>query len=223
VRPDTRCRWQEGVHDGNTLDVSRRGSAIGLGIVLAFAATPARADEGRLLGDDTFAVGPHGTLLLDGGLFAGTPAALPAGISTGVIAGVTRECGCRFSYGARASWSRETASSMTWVVAQQDVRLRAIGAVRHAFGRGTLALRLGAGTNVVYERRDRQQASRLPGGDAFASRSLAALPAADLAGVVELHVTGPWLLVASGGPTADVLDGNLRGGWVAQLGIGWQP
>jgi len=49
------------------------------------------------------------------------------------------------------------------------------------------------------------------------------LPAADLDAVVALHVAGPWLLVTSGGPSLDVLDGKLHGGWSAQLGVAWQP
>src|SRR5438067_13785912 len=105
------------------------------------AVSTARADDGRLLGDDTFAVGSHGQLLVDGGLFVGMPAALPAGMSTGFGAGITRECGCNWSYGARASWSQVTESSMFWIADHQDYRLRATAAVRHRFGRGALALR----------------------------------------------------------------------------------
>jgi len=29
--------------------------------------------------------------------------------------------------------------------------------------------------------------------------------------------------VVSGGPTALVADGAVKGGWTAQLGVGWQP
>ena len=48
-------------------------------------------------------------------------------------------------------------------------------------------------------------------------------PAVDLEGVVTLHLLGRWSLMLSGGPTAIIADGALRGGWTAQLGAGWQP
>jgi hypothetical protein len=192
-----------------------------LALVALIAIAPqARADD-RLLGDDTFAVHSDGTLLLDGGLLVAMPSALPSGMMTGLAAGITRECGCYLSYGARVSWSTVTESSSDWIVNQQDFRLRATGAVRHAFGRGTLALRLGVGTNIVYEDRTKQQSSRLMGD--FEQRAVAALPAADLEAVISLHVAGPWLVIASGGPSVDVLSGNLRGGWTSQLGVAWQP
>jgi len=201
--------------------VSSRGTVIACALALVAPAS-ARADEGRLLGDDTFAVHSDGPYLVDGGLFVGMPAALPTGMSTGFGAGVTRECGCILSYGVRASWSEVTESDSNWVVTHQDIRLRAVGAVRHSFGRGTFALRLGAGTTVVHETRDRQQAQRIMTSDAE-THAVAAVPAADLEAVVSLHVAGPWLMIASGGPSVDVLDGNVRGGWVAQIGVGWQP
>ena len=53
--------------------------------------------------------------------------------------------------------------------------------------------------------------------------ALAMLPAADLDGVVMLHVAGPWLLVIAGGPTVDRHDGALHAGWNAELGVAWQP
>lgn len=194
--------------------------------MIAFAladARTARADEGRLLGDDTFAVPSHGQLLLDGGLLVAMPSALPAGMTTGVGAGITRECSCWWSYGARASWSQLTSSDMSWTVTHQEYRLRGDAAIRHAFGRGTLALRLDVGTTIVHEHRIRNQSSRLPPMGSFESKAVAALPAAELEAVIALHVTGPWLMVVSGGPAADIYNGGLRGGWTAQLGVGWQP
>ena len=183
----------------------------------------ARADEGRLLGDDTFALQSHGQLVLDGGLLVAMPAALPAGMSTGLGAGITRECSCWWAYGARLSWSQISESSVPWTATHMDFRLRATAAVRHRFGRGSLALRLGAGTTVVYEHRTRNGSTRLPPMSGFSSRAVAALPAADLEGVVALHVTGPWLFVVSAGPSVDYFDSKLRGGFTAMLGIGWQP
>jgi hypothetical protein len=193
-------------------------------VALAFAnATAARADD-RLLSDDSFAVRSTGTLRVDGALLVAMPSALPSGMAYGLSAGITRECGCHLAYGARASWVYVSESSTFWNVMQQDLRLRATGSVRHVFGRGSLALQLGLGTNIVYEDRTRAQGmAAMLSGSALETRALAALPAADLEAVVALHVAGPWLMIVSGGPTVDVLSGNLRGGWTAELGVGWQP
>jgi hypothetical protein len=190
--------------------------------VLALAGT-AHAEEGRLLGDDTFAVPSHGPLLLDGGLLVAMPSVLPAGMTTGVGAGITRECSCWWSYGARAAWSQLTSSDMVWTVAHQEYRLRADAAVRHSFGRGTLALRLDLGTTIIHEDRIRNQSTHLPPAGALESKAIAAVPAGELEAVVSLHIAGPWLFVVSGGPAADIYNGGLRGGWIAQLGVGWQP
>ncbi|MDB4955512.1 MAG: hypothetical protein JWO36_3081 [Myxococcales bacterium] len=180
----------------------------------------ASADNGRLLSDDTFAVQKGGDLVLDAGLFAGFPSALATGMSTGVGAGITRMCGCHFAYGARASWSTVTESNDAWIISQGDLRLRAIGAVRHTAGRGTLSLRLGVGATVVHETRDHVQGMF---GNNTQTSVFSTLPAADLDAVIGLHVAGPWLLVVSGGPSVDYFSGGLRGGWSAQLGVAWQP
>lgn len=197
--------------------------------VLAASATSARADNGRLLTDDTFAVHEGGNLVLDAGLLIGFPAALPTGMSTGIGAGITRQCGCLFSYGARASWSTASATSSekvgdppAWTVSHSDLRLRAIGAIRHAAGRGTLALRLGVGATIVHEVREPVQAMRAGRTDQI-TRAFATLPAADLEAVISVHVIGPWLMVVSGGPSVDLFAGNLHGGFTAQLGVAWQP
>jgi hypothetical protein len=186
-------------------------------------ATTARAED-RLIDADTFAVGERGDLIVDAGLLVARPAALPAGISTGVAAGITRMCGCRLAWGARAAWSEASGSSQVWTVTHQDLRLRATGLVRYDAGRGMLALRLGAGTTVVYEDRVRNQGMRAGlTGSELETTALSALPAAELDAVVGLHVAGPWLLVVSAGPTVDYHDGGLHGGWAATLGAGWQP
>ena len=154
----------------------------------------------------------------------GFPAALTTGMSSGIGAGVTRECGCRFAYGARASWSSATESSQIWTVTHADLRLRATGAIRHVAGRGTLALRLGLGATVVHEDRVRNQGMRagLTGSD-LETTALATLPAADLEAVVLVRVVGPWVLVVSGGPSVDLLAGSLHGGFTSELGVAWQP
>jgi hypothetical protein len=181
----------------------------------------AHADTGRMIDDDTFALSSHGPYLVDAGLFAALPSALPSGISTGVGAGFTRECGCLLSYGARASWSTETAYSLQRTVSQWDLRLRATGAIRYTAGRGVIALRLDAGPTFVHEHRYLTQGMRA--GNLMEDSATATLPAGELEAVVGLHITGPWLAMISAGPSLEVLDGSLRGGWVAQIGVGWQP
>jgi len=185
----------------------------------------AHGDPGRMIDDDTFAVKQGGPYLVDAGLLVGAPAALPAGISSGISAGFTRECGCLFSYGARASWSTESVDTDIWTVTHWDMRLHAFGMIRHTAGRGVIGLRLGGGPTFVHEHRVRDQGMRLPGltGSALETSTTATLPAAELELVVGLHVAGPWLGMISAGPSVDILDGNLRGGWTAQIGVGWQP
>ena len=193
-------------------------------LVFACAIVPAvaSADPGRLLSDDTFDVREGSGLVVDGGVVVGLPAALPAGLSTGVGFGITRACGCLLAYGARASWSTVEAAGTTWDVTHQDLRLRATGSIRHTAGRGTLELRLGAGPTIVREVRDRQQGMRagLTGSDLHTS-AVRAVPAVDLEAVVSVKVAGAWILVVSGGPSVDYLDG-VRGGWTSQLGVAWE-
>jgi hypothetical protein len=177
-----------------------------------------------LLDDDTFNYHSQGDLALDAGLFVASPTALPAGISTGVAAGVTRGCGCSFAYGARASWSTDTGSTSAWTVTQWDLRLRASGLVRKRAGRGTFALRLDVGGTVVHEDRVRTQsmAAQLVGGP-FEQNAFALMPAGELEGVVSLHIAGPWLAVVSAGPSLVIDNGAVHGGFVAGLGVAWQP
>jgi hypothetical protein len=181
-----------------------------------------RADGGALLTDDTWRYRSGGDLAVDGGFALGFPAALPTGLSMGAGAGVTM--GHTLAWGARASWVTATESSLPWTVTHSDLRLRITGALQKAAGRGTLGLRLGLGGTLVHESRVRNQGMRagLSGSDLETS-AFAMLPAADLDAVVALHVAGPWLLMMSGGPSVDVLDRKLHGGWSAQLGVAWQP
>lgn len=193
-----------------------------IAIVLAgVGASPsvARADDAM-----TFAATDGGPYRLDAGFFAAMPAGLPSGIEDGAVIGATRACGCAFAYGARIAVTGITESSEAYTASDIDVRARATAALRHAVGRTELALRLGAGANIVYEDRTRNGGDRAGlTGDALETRTLAALPAADLEAVIAMHVIGPWLVIASGGPTAEILDGGLHGGFVAGVGIGWQP
>jgi len=194
-------------------------------VLLALCVAPpasALADDGTLLGDDTWNYHSSGRVAVDGGLVVGFPAALPTGLSTGAGAGVT--VGDTLTWGARASWVTATESSLPWTVTHSDLRLRVTGGVQAAPGRGTIGLRLGLGGTLVHESRVRNQGMRagLSGSDLETS-AFAMLPAADLDVVVALHVAGPWLLMMSGGPSVDVLDSKLHGGWSAQLGVAWQP
>ncbi len=163
-----------------------------------------------------------GTLAIDGSLVVALPAALPAGLARGVGLGVAS--GRRFAWGARAAWATATESARAWQVTHDDLRLRVTGAVQGAAGRGTIALRLGLGGTLVHESRVRHQGMRAGlSGDVLAPGAYAMLPAADLDLVVAVHVAGPWRFVLGAGPSVDVVEGRLRGGWSAQLGIGWQP
>jgi hypothetical protein len=182
----------------------------------------ALADDGTLLGDDTWNYRSSGHVAVDGGLVVGFPAALPTGLSTGAGAGVT--VGDTVTWGARASWVTATESSLPWTVTQSELRLRVTGGVQAAPGRGTIGLRFGLGGTLVHETRLRNQGMRAGlTGSELETSGFALLPAADLDAVLALHIAGPWLLMTSGGPSLDIHDGKLHAGWSAELGVAWQP
>ncbi len=189
-----------------------------LAIVCVLAPAIAHAD-GRLLDDDTFASTSKGNLVLDGGLLVGEPAALPSGMSTGLSAGITRMCGCHFEYGARIGWSTTTEYSEFWTVTHEDMRLRAIGGLVHRAGRGTVSLRLALGATIVHEDRTRNQTMET----ALDSRAFDTLPAADLEASFAVHIAGPWLAIVSAGPSFDYFQGSIAHGWMAEMGVAWQP
>ena len=192
-------------------------------VVLLALAGSARAEEPPRVATDDFPVRSTGRLALDAGLLMSRALTLQAGMATGVGAGLTYGRG-RLALGARASWSTATESSLFWTVTDDDYRLRAVAALRQPLGRGAFALRLGAGATIVHEDRVRNQGARANlQGAALETTATAALPAADVELVATIHVLGPWLFVASGGPSALVEDGALRWGWTATLGAGWQP
>src|SRR5262245_29035713 len=200
----------------------RQAAVLAWCIALSAAARPSAAGTGALLDDDTWRHRSDGDLAVDGGLVVGFPTALTTGLSRGIGAGVTMGRG--LAWGARAAWVTATESSLPWKVTHSDLRLRITGALQKSAGRGTFGLRLGIGGTLVHESRVRNQGMRagLSGSD-LENSSTTMLPAADLDAVVALHVAGPWLLVTRGGPSLDVLDGKLHGGWSAQLGVAWQP
>ncbi|MEP6859340.1 MAG: hypothetical protein ABJE66_01895 [Deltaproteobacteria bacterium] len=185
----------------------------------AFAA----ADPGRLLDDHSFDTEPGGEFAGDLGIVAAKPTSLPVGLSTGIGAGLTRRCGCMFSYGARIAWSRVTEDSESWIVTQDDFRFRVTGAILHEAGRGAIALRLGAGPTIVHEVRDLQQGMRDPNSDTPQQQhALRAVPAGELELVVSLKIAGTWLVDASAGPTL-AIDSGAHGGWITQMGVAWRP
>ena len=163
-----------------------------------------------------------GDLVLDGGLVVGHPAALPTGLSTGIGAGIAR--GGTLAYGARASWSTATESTMAWTVTHQDLRLRLTGALQHAAGRGTFGLRLGLGGTLVHEARLRNQGERAGlSGDQLSTSALALLPAADLEAAVSIQIWRAWIATVSGGPSVALDGGHALAGWTASLGVAWRP
>jgi hypothetical protein len=205
-------------------------AAVALGLVLFFFSFfftfffeggAARAD-GLGTDDAAFRFRSDGRLTADAGLTLALPTTLQTGLSMGAGGGVS--LGRTFAWGLRGSWSSATESSLAWAVTHDDFRLRGTFAAQRRVGRGMLALRLGAGPTLIYERRVRNQGVRagLTGSDLEAS-SLALAPAGELEGVVAVHVAGPWLFVLSGGPSLLILDGGAHLGWTTQLGVGWQP
>ncbi len=172
--------------------------------------------------DDVWHFNSGGDLTLDGGLLVGFPAALPTGLSRGVTAGITM--GRSLAWGARVAWATATESTIAWTVTHSDLRASATGVLQHDAGRGTIGLRLGLGGTLVHETRTRNQGMRagLTGSD-LETTSFALLPIANLDAVIGLHIAGPWLVMMSGGPSVDVLNSKLHGGWSAELGVGWQP
>jgi len=174
--------------------------------------------------DDTFAVERDRGFDIAGGLLVAKPAVLDGSMSTGLGVDVVRHCGCTLEYGAQLGWSRASGTSTAWSVTHDDLRLRAIGGVRRAAGRGAFSLRMGLGTTVVHEGRERNQGERagLMGEDLRTS-AWRAIPAGDLEVVVSVHVAGRWMAVIGGGPSLYLVDGDVRAGWSAQLGAAWQP
>jgi hypothetical protein len=183
--------------------------------LLLIGLSPARAwGDGSPLVAEVARAPSGGALTVDGGLFLALPTTLGPSLSTGFGLGVLR--GGTFAWGARASWSTATESSIDWTVTQWDLRLRVDGAVQHRIGRARVGLRLGVGPTIVHETRDRNQAT-------VETTASALLPAGELEAFVALHILGPWLCVLSGGPSAVIDDGALHAGWVSLIGVGWEP
>jgi hypothetical protein len=168
----------------------------------ALAMTRAAGADG--LTDDDLWRYRSAALAIDAGVVAAPPAALEAGLSRGFAAGVT--VGQRLFWGARASWATASETAIGWDVTHQDIKLRRLG--------GTL----------VHEARERIHGD-IAGSNGMlgATSANALLPAADLDGVVSLHVTRSWMMMIAAGPSVTRVDHALRTGWNSYLGVAWQP
>ena len=131
----------------------------GLAILLLLAVlVPCRARaEGQPVVADVLRVSEGGPWTVDGGLVLALPTTLGPSLSTGFGLGVLH--GGTFAWGARASWSTATESSIAWTVTQWDLRLRLEGAIQRRIGRARVGLRLGLGPTVIHETRDRNQST----------------------------------------------------------------
>jgi hypothetical protein len=162
-----------------------------------------------------------GDLQIDAGLSVGFPTALTTGLSKGVGGGIS--CGhCALRWGVRAAWMTATEYSRDWAVTHSDTHLRLTGAAHKDVGRGGFAIRLGVGPTLVHESRIRNQGKRagLSGSDLETS-AFKLVPAADLEGLVSVHLVGAWMFVLSGGPSVSRLDGDFRYSWNAEVGVAW--
>jgi hypothetical protein len=188
--------------------------------IIALAATPAVADDGRLLDDETFAYKPHWCTTIDGGLVMAKPTALPTGMAMGAGAGIT--VGRTLAWGVRAQYTSASEDGEAWAVTHREVRAIATGTVQHALGRAMLGLRLGAGATLVHEHRLRHQGGRAGlEGDELEAKNLALVPTATLDAALGLHVRGPWMLQLAVGPSVSVIDGEAQAAWTVQLGVAW--
>jgi hypothetical protein len=192
--------------------------ALGCAASALVGAHAARADG--LTDDDLWRYRSSG-VAIDAGVVAALPAALETGLAKGVGAGLA--VGRELFWGARASWATATETAIGWQVTHDDMKLRLVGGARTTAGRGSFAVRLGAGGTLVHETRE-----RIRGDIAGAQGSLretaanVLLPAADLDGVVSLHVTRGWMMIVSAGPSLTRVDHKLQTGWNSYLGVAWQ-
>ncbi|MFT3693037.1 MAG: hypothetical protein QM831_07840 [Kofleriaceae bacterium] len=178
----------------------------------------------RVATAEPFETEASGPITLDAAYVIAKPAALQTGMSTGLGATITHTCGCNLSYGAELSWGRVSEPGATWIVTQDDYRLRVVGAVRHDIGRGSIALQLGVGPVLIHENRDRQQGMRAGlSGDELHTSGTTIAPSAALEAIVTMKVQGPWALHAGAGPAADIFDGDLHAGWQVEVGLAWAP
>ena len=181
---------------------------------------PSAASADGLSDDDVWRYRSTATAV-DGGVTAALPTALGTGLARGFGAGIA--VGRTFSVGARAAWLAATEHTIGWQVTHDDVKLRLTGGAQTAVGRGSFGVRLGLGGTLVHERRERVLGDIAGAqGDLRLTTATVLLPAADLDGVVSLHVTRGWMLIATAGPSLTRVDHKMRTGWSSYLGVAWQ-
>jgi hypothetical protein len=192
--------------------------AVGGAASALLAASPARAEG---LADDDLWRYRSSAIAIDAGVVAAPPAALGTGLAKGFGAGVA--VGRDLFWGARASWATATETAIGWDVTHDDVKLRLIGGAQRTAGRGTFGVRFGLGGTLVHERRERIRGD-IAGSQGSLRETTAnvVLPAADLDGVVSLHVTRGWLLLVAAGPSLTRVDHKLQTAWNSYLGVAWQ-
>lgn len=197
-------------------------TAYALGAACALLlATVARARADGLTDDDVWRYRTS-AIAVDAGIVAAVPAALKTGLAKGFGAGLSVARGPWF-WGARAAWATASETTIGWAVTHDDVKLRLTGGAQTTRGRGTFGVRLGAGGTLVHERRERISGD-IAGSQGGMRRTTAneVVPAADLDGVVSLHITRGWMLLVSAGPSWSRVDRKLATGWNSYLGVAWQ-
>jgi hypothetical protein len=193
-----------------------RNLAVFASLVITIPAFPLNALAGAAPDE------PAAENVVEGRLLLAIPAALPTGLTWGFNADYTRGSGW-LAYGAGASYSTATEYTLTEIVRNDEIRLRAFGVLQHAIGRGTAALRLGAGGTIVYEDRARSQGTRAGlTGSALQTTAWATLPAADLEFNLRLRIIDAFSLTMGGGPSMHLVHGGIRSGWLAGLGVAWE-
>ena len=221
MKPDDRGRRTRGSGAPVSSSASRRIASAwvaGCAASALLAASPARADG---LTDDDLWRYRSSAIAIDAGVVAALPAALETGLAKGFGAGIA--VGRELFWGARASWATATETAIGWEVTHDDMKLRLIGGAQRTAGRGTFGVRLGLGGTLVHERRERIRGD-IAGSQGSLRETTAnvVLPAADLDGVVSLHVTRGWLLIVAAGPSLTRVDHKLQTGWNSYLGVAWQ-
>jgi len=198
----------------------KASTACALAMVGALLWSPAARADG-LTDEDVWRYRTS-AITVDGGVVAALPAALKTGLAKGFGAGVSVARGPWF-WGARAAWATASETTIGWDVTHDDLKLRLIAGAQARRGRGTFGVRLGAGGTLVHERRDRLRGD-LAGstGSMRATTANAVGPAADVDGVVSLHVTRGWMLLVSAGPSWSRVDHQMMMGWNSYLGVAWQ-
>jgi len=195
-------------------------TACALAAAAALLWRPAARADG--LADDDVWRYRTSAITLDGGLVAALPAALGTGLAKGFGAGLSVARGPWF-WGARAAWATASETTIGWDVTHDDLKLRLVGGAQAHRGRGTFGVRIGAGGTLVHERRDRLRGD-LAGsqGSMRTTTANAVGPAADVDGVVSLHVTRGWMLLVSAGPSWSRVEHKMMMGWNSYLGVAWQ-